>query len=140
MRRLLSDDDLGVKPVAEINMTNLIDVTMVLLIVFILIAPVIDQGFTLDLPTAAVQAIDAGDPLNLVVAPDGRVHLAEKVYTLDELFANVRALAERKKGEIDVVILADRDLPYGKVVAVMDVVRRAGLSRLSLATREERTP
>src|SRR5688572_16778790 len=133
MRRLLADDDLGPKPTAEINMTNLIDVTMVLLIVFILIAPVVDQGFTLDLPIAGDGAIDAGDALNLVVAPDGRVHLAERVYTLDELLVHARQVAEAKQGKVDVVILADRDLAYGKVVAVMDVMRQAGLPRLSLA-------
>lgn len=137
MRRLLSDDGAGPRPFAEINLTNLIDVTLTLLIVFILIAPVIDQGFSLELPVAESRAIRTDDSVNLVIGRDGAIHLEGRVLGPGELAVRAREIAVRRKGEVDMIILADRELAYGRVIEVMDTLRRAGLTRLSLATSEE---
>ena len=135
MRRLLVDDTAEVKPVARIDVTNLIDVTMTLLVLFILIAPVIDQGFSLQLPQAQPRTIRSDNSLNIVIARDGRVFLEGKDVSLQDL-AERAAAAAAKRDDPDVVILADRALEYGRVIQVMDVIRRVGLTRLALATSE----
>ncbi len=136
MRRLLRDESGPSRPIAEINLTNLIDVMMTLLIVFILIAPVIDQGFTLQLPGADPKDLRTDDAVNVVVSRAGDVHFEGRPATLSELEARARELIARRASEPDVILLADRDLAYGRVVEVMDVLRRVGLTRLALATKE----
>lgn len=140
MRRLLRDEALTSKPIAEINMTNLIDVTLTLLILFLLIAPAIDQGFTLELPVAEDENIRAQEAMHLSVDREGRVHWNGRVVDDEQLAARARERAATRRGETDVVILADRQLEYGRVIAVMDVLRGAGLTRLALATREAAAP
>jgi biopolymer transport protein ExbD len=136
VRRLLRDEAMTARPIAEINMTNLIDVTLTLLILFLLIAPVIDQGFTLELPVAEDETIRADEAMHLSVDRKGRVHWRGKVIGDEELSAKAEAHAKSRRGETDVVILADRQLPYGRVIEVMDLLRGAGLTRLALATKE----
>lgn len=134
MRRLLRDED-APKLIADINMTNLVDVTLTLLILFILIAPVIEQGMTLELPTAKGGDLRTVDAVTVTVDRAGAVFLEGKPVGLDELTARVAVVAERDAAT-DVVILADRVVDYGRVIAVMESVRRGGLTRLSLATGE----
>ncbi len=135
MRRLLREDGL-VRPIADINMTNLVDVTLTLLVLFILIAPVIDQGFTMKLPTASAKPIRTVDSLTIVVDRSGKILVEGNGVTLTQLSLRAEKTATLNV-ETDVVILADKSLEYGRVVQVMDVIRNAGLSRMSLATREE---
>lgn len=137
MRRLLREEGMTARPVAEINMTNLIDVTLTLLILFILIAPVVDQGIPLELPVASDNAIAAGSALHLVIDQEGKVHLNGLLASDDEIAAAAAKAAAKGEGATDVVILADRRLAYGRVIEVMDVLRSAGLTRLALATQEE---
>ena len=136
MRRLLRDETLSSKPIAEINMTNLIDVTLTLLILFLLIAPVVDQGFTLELPVAEDESIRAQEAMHLSVDREGRVHWNGTMVSDEQLSEKAAAQAAGRRGETDVVILADRQLAYGRVIEVMDVLRHAGLTRLALATQE----
>ena len=114
MRRLLRDEAMTARPIAEINMTNLIDVTLTLLILFLLIAPVIDQGFTLELPVAEDETIRADEAMHLSVDRKGRVHWRGKVVSDEELAAKAEAHAKSRRGETDVVILADRQLVYSE--------------------------
>jgi biopolymer transport protein ExbD len=139
MRRLLREEVLGARPVAEINMTNLIDVTLTLLILFILIAPVVDQGMELELPVAGENSISTGAAMHLVVNQEGLIHLKGRPISDAELAKHAAQVASRGGEPVDVVILADRRLLYGRVIEVMDVLRSAGLTRLALATREETT-
>ena len=135
MRRLLRDDGL-IKPIADINMTNLVDVTLTLLVLFILIAPVIDQGFTMKLPQASAHPIRTVSSMTIVLDNSGKISLEGNAVSLDQL-AEKAVVAANRNDETDVVILADRRLQYGRVIEVMDVIRSSGLSRMSLATKEE---
>lgn len=137
MRQLLREEG-QLRPIADINMTNLVDVTLTLLVLFILIAPVIDQGFTLQLPTAAAQSIRTVDSLTVVVGQQGGISLEGRTVSLEELAIAASNAAARNR-DTDVVILADHRLAYGRVVQVMDTMRTAGLANLSLATREDQS-
>lgn len=122
-------------PIADINMTNLVDVTLTLLILFILIAPVIDQGFMLRLPEAERESIRTVQSMTVTMSREGRISLEGRTVSLSELGFQAARTAARSP-DTDVVFMADRDLAYGRVVEAMDVVRSAGLSSLALATVE----
>lgn len=134
MRKLLRDESV-VKPIADINTTNLVDITLTLLVLFILIAPVIDEGFTLNLPSASPENIRTVDALTLVVARSGKLQLEGKNVTIDSLGQVLSRSVQAQNGK-DIVILADSNLDYGFVVQVMDIVRDAGIENISLATSE----
>ena len=120
--------------VSDINVTSLVDVMMTLLIIFIIVAPMLEQGIDITLPTAEPKRIDVADVLTILVSENERVYLEGQRVTFDELterLANVYAARE----DVAVLVKADTDLKYGKVVEVLDAVRGVGISRLAMATR-----
>jgi len=120
--------------VSEINVTSLVDVMMTLLIIFIIVAPMMEQGIDITLPTADPKRIDVAEVLTISVAENERVYLEGQRVTMEELserLANVHAARE----DVAVLIKADTDLKYGKVVEVLDTVRGVGITRLAMATK-----
>ena len=120
--------------VSDINVTSLVDVMMTLLIIFIIVAPMLEQGIDITLPTADPKRIDVAEVLTISVAENERVYLEGRRVTLDELgerLANVHAARE----DVAVLIKADTDLRYGKVIEVLDTVRGVGITRLAMATK-----
>ena len=120
--------------VSDINVTSLVDVMMTLLIIFIIVAPMMEQGIDITLPTAEPKRIDVAEVLTISVAENERVYLEGQRVTLDELgerLANVHAV----RADVAVLIKADTDLRYGKVVEVLDTVRGVGITRLAMATK-----
>ena len=120
--------------VSEINVTSLVDVMMTLLIIFIIVAPMLEQGIDITLPTAEPKRIDVAEVLTISVAENERVYLEGQRVTMEELserLANVHAARE----DVAVLIKADTDLKYGKVVEVLDTVRGVGITRLAMATK-----
>ena len=120
--------------VSEINVTSLVDVMMTLLIIFIIVAPMMEQGIDITLPTAEPKRIDVAEVLTISVAENERVYLEGQRVTMEELserLANVHAARE----DVAVLIKADTDLKYGKVVEVLDTVREVGITRLAMATK-----
>lgn len=120
--------------VSDINVTSLVDVMMTLLIIFIIVAPMIEQGIDITLPTAEPKRIDVADVLTISVAENERVYLEGQRVTLEELeerLSNVHAARE----DVAVLVKADTDLRYGRVVEVLDTVRGVGISRLAMATK-----
>ncbi len=120
--------------VSDINVTSLVDVMMTLLIIFIIVAPMMEQGIDITLPTAEPKRIDVAEVLTISVAENERVYLEGQRVTLEELserLANVHAARE----DVAVLIKADTDLKYGKVVEVLDTVRGVGITRLAMATK-----
>ena len=125
----------GPQPMSEINMTPLIDVMLVLLVIFMLAAPLLTPTLQLDLPQAAsAQPPAAPQIVQLALDRDGRVHLDERMVTPEEL---ARRLAEvaRANPQAEVQLRADAAVPYGQAVALLDRVRQAGLSRVGLAAK-----
>jgi biopolymer transport protein TolR len=121
-------------PLSEINVTPLVDVMLVLLIIFMVAAPMMTTGVSVDLPNADAprMEIDEEQPV-ISVEPNGRLFLREEELTLAQLEERLQtdeALRERD----EVYIRADETVPYGDVVRVLALVRRAGIGKMGLVT------
>jgi biopolymer transport protein TolR len=125
----------GSKPMSEINMTPLIDVMLVLLVIFIISAPLMNARLALDLPQAE-GASGANDvPAVLLVAVDakGQLYLGDEPTTAALLTLRARATAQRQP-LTEVQLRADERVPYGRVAEVIGLVQSAGLSRIGFIT------
>jgi biopolymer transport protein TolR len=120
--------------VTDINVTSLVDVMMTLLIIFIIVAPMIEQGIDVNLPTAEPRKIDVAEVLTIAVTSNERVYLENQRVTLDELKERLKSI-RAAQDDVAVLIKADADIRYGKVIEVLDAVRGVGISRLAMATR-----
>ncbi|MCI4677829.1 biopolymer transporter ExbD [Rhodoblastus acidophilus] len=123
---------------AEINVTPLVDVMLVLLIIFMVTAPMMAAGLHVSLPQAkAAQKLDPKPPVVLNFTKDGKVDLDGQDYALDEVVAAVEArLGDNRTQPIQ--LRADRDASYGAVVGLMDVLASHGLTRLAILTAPDR--
>ncbi len=126
---------------AEINITPLTDIFLVLLIIFMVTTTAIHEanqsGFEVSLPRAGKGA-EAAAPRDVTVAilADGRVVMGGRVVEQGTLAGAFEAARQRSASTV-VVVQADEGVPYGKVVAVMDLARKHGLTRLAIATRAD---
>jgi biopolymer transport protein TolR len=121
------------RALAEINITPLVDVMLVLLIISMLAAPMLQKGIPLDLP-AAETAQDIHDPTTVVsLDRDGRLRINDLPVHPDLLEQRMKALAVRSPSET-VFLRADKLIPYGEVLLVMDRIRKAGVTRIALVT------
>jgi biopolymer transport protein TolR len=119
---------------AEINVTPLVDVMLVLLIIFMITAPMMNTGVDIDLPQVIAKNID--DPegkLVLSIAPDKKIHLGGTQITWAELEAKLAA-NERVKKESEIYIEADTNLPYGVIVTAMALAKNAGVQKVMMLT------
>ncbi len=122
----------------EINVTPFVDVVLVLLIIFMVTAPLMLQGMDVNLPETSTQPIRMPNaPLVLTVTKEGEYSLARKIIPIDELQAKLEAVFEAR-GSKEVFLRADEAAPYGVVVEAMAAARRAGATRLGIVTEEER--
>lgn len=120
------------RPHSEINVTPFVDVMLVLLIVFMVTAPLLTVGVPVDLPeTHAAQLVDVDEPLIITVNADGRVYLQETERTIETLIATLQEL-KRERPDITVYIRGDKTLAYGEVMIVMGALVEAGITKLSL--------
>lgn len=125
------------KVVSDINVTNLVDVTMVLLIVFILLAPVIETGIDLNLPEASSGKVDLPkDFVNLSVSKAGVIFWNQEKVELKDLSERIRFEKERKPN-LSVLLRGDTEVPYGQMVKVLDILRNMGVRQLDIATQAE---
>jgi biopolymer transport protein TolR len=117
-------------PMNDINVTPLVDVMLVLLVIFILTAPLLTSAIRLDLPkTDGAQAGQAPVAVTLVLNTQGQVFLNDQAVRLPELAVQLKALATQRP-DTEVQLRADQAVPYGRVVEVMGVAQKAGLSRI----------
>jgi biopolymer transport protein TolR len=115
---------------SDINMTPLVDVMLVLVVIFILTAPLLASAIRLDLPkTDAAKPAEAPRFITLVVDKSGQAFLNEKPLKLDQLAQNLAEIAGRNP-DTEVQLRADEAVPYGKVVEVMGLAQKAGLNRI----------
>ena len=118
------------QPMSDINVTPLVDVMLVLVVIFIITAPLLASAIRLDLPrTDAAKALDTPHFVTLVVDKTGQAFLNDKAQPLDELARQLTQTARQHPGT-EVQLRADEAVPYGRVVEVMGVAQRAGLSRI----------
>ena len=120
---------------SDINVTPLVDVMLVLVVIFIITAPLLASAIRLDLPrTDAAKAVDAPRFVTLVIDKTGQVFLNDKPLALEELARSLTQTA-RQNPDTEVQLRADEAVPYGKVVEVMGVAQKAGLSRIGFVAQ-----
>ena len=120
----------GSAPMSEINVTPMVDVMLVLLVIFILTAPLMASSIKLDLPkTDAAKASEAPTFVTLVVDKTGQAFLNDKPITLEALKTSLTQTAAQNP-DTEVQLRADVAVPYGKVVEVMGAAQKAGLNRI----------
>ena len=120
----------GSEPMSEINVTPMVDVMLVLLVIFILTAPLMASSIKLDLPkTDAAKASEAPKFVTLVVDKSGQIFLNDKPIALEALKTSLLQTAV-KNPDTEVQLRADEAVPYGKVVEVMGAAQKAGLNRI----------
>ena len=118
---------------AEINVIPLVDVVLVLLIIFMVTAPMLYRGMDIRLPTSSSNTIQPEERIVLTVERDHRVFIDKEPVGIGQLEPRLRALRDRNR-DLSVYLRADRDVPYGTVVQVMDGVKRAGIEKLGMVT------
>ena len=124
--------------IADINVTPFVDVMLVLLIIFMVTAPLLTQGVEVDLPqTQTVETLpEDSQEIILTVKKDGSVLIDEYEVPLGELDAHLKKLAKQKEKLL--YLRADKAVPYGVVVQVMAAVKRAGISKLGVVAEPEK--
>ena len=123
-------------PMAEINVTPLVDVMLVLLVIFMVTAPLLKAGVPVELPDSRAKALaEAAHPVTLTMRRDGTVYLDDAPVAPGQLAARLEALPRGADAKPPPVTLrADRALDYGRVVAVMGELNHAGISAITLLT------
>lgn len=119
---------------SEINITPLVDVMLVLLIMFMVTTPLMQQGIEVDLPKTSSSGVELNDePFVIVIAADQRMTVAKQRVAMDNLRSKVKAIFEHRKNK-QVYIQADRKVDYGFVAEAMAEVRAAGVFNIGLIT------
>ena len=120
-------------PITDVNVTSLVDVTLMLLIIFILVAPILNQGIELRLPEASTAEPEPEEGLRVSLGPEGEIFFDGKPVLPQSLDDELRLRASRNP-DLPVLLEGDHRLGYGVVLDVLDRARLAGLTRVSLAT------
>ncbi|VAW07844.1 Tol biopolymer transport system, TolR protein [hydrothermal vent metagenome] len=125
------------KPMAEINVTPMVDVMLVLLIVFMVAAPLLVSGVAVDLPeTAAAPIQEAGEPLTVTIAEDGTIYVQDTPIEYENLVSHLEAIATAGYDQ-RILIRGDKDRAYGDVVRIMGRINAAGFRQIGLVTNPE---
>ena len=127
-------------PIADINVTPLVDVMLVLLIIFMVSAPLLTVGVPIDLPQTQAASLDQADkePLAISVSTDGKVFLQNSEIKIDELVPKLKAIAEARGGSDErIYVRGDRTVNYGTVMKVMGRLSAAGFRKVALVTEVE---
>ncbi|MCB9777925.1 MAG: protein TolR [Alphaproteobacteria bacterium] len=121
---------------SEINVTPFVDVMLVLLIIFMVTAPMMTTGMQVELPHADAPALptDPDDQLVLSVTADGKYYINEHEFTIDELGPKLEAIA-RNNPDQDVFLKADGQVPYEKVAQLLAMCTQAGIARMGMVTQ-----
>jgi len=127
----------GPQPMSEINMTPLVDVMLVLVVIFIITAPLLVSAVKVDLPrTAGAAALEAPKFLSLTIDRKGQAYVDDLPMDHAALSTTLRQAAERHP-ETEVRLRADAQVPYGRVVEVMGLTHQAGLHRIGFVAQTE---
>lgn len=118
---------------AEINVIPLVDVVLVLLVIFMVTAPMLYRGLDIKLPTSASNTIRPEERIVLTIERDQKLFLDKDPVNVAQLERRLRAMKERN-ADLSVYLRADREVPYGTVVQVMDGVKRSGIEKLGMVT------
>lgn len=129
------DDSDNSGAISAINVTPLVDVMLVLLIIFMVAAPILQQGVELDLPQETIAPIEGNDEqLVISINQDGKIFIGSKnEVAITELTQRIKGIIERREDK-RVFIRADKRVTYGEVMSVMATIKRGGISKVGLIT------
>lgn len=130
--RSISKREIGTS-LSEINVTPLVDVMLVLLIIFMVTAPMLKMGIGVQLPQAETQSAPAEEGLTLTITPDRFIHMEGQPVNINLLETRLQQQFFNKERKV-VFIQADESLNYGYVIRVMDIAKRAGVQTIGLIT------
>ena len=120
---------------SEINVTPFVDVMLVLLIVFMVTAPLLTVGIPVDLPKVKASALtDQKDPLEITVKIGGEIYLGESKVDVENLIPRLNAITELNK-EARIYVRGDRVVAYGRIMEIMSLVNSAGYIKVALVTQ-----
>lgn len=121
--------------ISQINVTPLVDVMLVLLVIFMVTAPIIQQGVQVNLPQAKAGAIPGKEEqLVVAIARNGKIYLNDNPMTLTELGKKLRAIRQLQQNK-EVYLRADQDVRYGVVIRTIAEIKQAGIEKLGMVTR-----
>ena len=127
----------GSQPMSEINVTPLVDVMLVLLVIFIITAPLLASSVKLDLPTSdAASPIETPKFVSVVIDKAAKVYLADQAIELTALAESLKKTAAQNK-DTEVQLRSDETVPYGKVVEVIGIAQKAGLTRIGFVANPQ---
>ncbi len=123
-------------PLADINLTSMIDVIFFMLILFLLVAPIVEYGINVNLPAASAKKME--EPKTLTVSVKNtetgpRIYLDSDRLTMEELTARLKSIAVRQP-DTALILRADKELNYESVIQVIDCITEAGITKLGMAT------
>ncbi|GAB2184552.1 protein TolR [Roseibium sp. LAB1] len=125
-------------PMSEINVTPMVDVMLVLLIIFMVAAPLLTVGVPIDLPETSAKALEGDtEPITISVNAAGEIFIQDTPITLDEIVPKLEAIAANGYEE-RIYVRGDQDADYGTMMKLMGRISAAGFKRLGLVTLEER--
>ena len=123
-------------PMSEINVTPFVDVMLVLLVIFMVAAPLLNVGVPLDLPKTDAKPISGQDePITVSVKADGEVYLQETKITIEDLTAKLKALTQSKPDQ-RIFVRGDKGVAYGRVLEVMGSISGAGFTKVGLVAEQ----
>ncbi|MDP6589959.1 MAG: protein TolR [Alphaproteobacteria bacterium] len=125
-------------PMSQINVTPFVDVMLVLLVIFMITAPLLTVGVQVDLPETVAGPIGGDDePLAITITREDVIFLQESEIQLGDLVAKLMAISERRT-DTRIFLRADSAIPYGRVMQVMGTVNQAGFKKVALVTKLEK--
>lgn len=123
-------------PTADINVTSLVDVAFVLLIIFMITAPIMQGGIDVQLPRASVRPLSSKDGVVVTVDRQGRIFIDQTPVTYEEFRATIRRLVDQRNTS-SVYVRGDRNTEYGNIVRVISALAQAGITSMGMVAEEE---
>lgn len=123
------------KSISQINVTPFVDVMLVLLIVFMITAPLLTVGVSVDLPkTKAAQLNSKGDPIVLSIKKNGDLYIQERIIKPDQLLFRLKAISSGNKN-LRIYVRGDKDVPYGIVLKTIANIKGSGFKKVALVAK-----
>ncbi len=124
------------RPLAEINVTPMVDVMLVLLIIFMVTAPLMTSGVSVDLPKTNAQPINNdSQPLTVSVRANGDVYLQDEQVPLGDVVGKLKAIAANNPDR-RIFVRGDKDLPYGRIMELMGIITQGGFTHVALLAEQ----
>jgi biopolymer transport protein TolR len=128
------------RPLAEINVTPRVDVMLVLLIIFMVTAPLMTSGVSVDLPKTSAQPLNSdSEPLTVTIKADGAIFLQDQAVEIGDLVAKLQAIAKNNP-ERRIFVRGDKDLAYGRIMEVMGTITQGGFTKVALLAEQVVAP